>query len=103
MVFVGEGTPFGREGSISEATIRDGMASTLMFVEAGADKAVLWTKPEDLPFNPDDPIAEIGDAPTGELWAAFFDGSIHKITQDIDPDTLRHLIRHNDGLLRDDW
>jgi hypothetical protein len=101
MVFVEEGTPFGGQDGISLGKIRDGMSNTIMFVEAGADKALPWTKPEDLPFNPDDPIAEMGDILTGKFLVVFFDGSIQKIERDSDAETLRRLIRHNDGLVID--
>ena len=96
MVFVGKGTPFGGQEGIGFGEIRDGAASTIMLVEAGADKAVPWTKPEDLPFNPDDPAAEIGDLPSGRFWAVFFDGYTRTISKDTDTETLRLLIQHND-------
>lgn len=101
MVFVGEGTPFGREGPITERMIRDGMSSTIMFVEVGADKAVPWTKPDDLPFNLDDPIAEMGDLAGDGFWAVFFDGYIRTIEKDIEAKTLRLLIQHSDSQVID--
>jgi len=97
MVFVGKGTPFGGQDGIDLRRISDGASNTIMFVEAGANKAVAWTKPENLPFNTDNPIAEMGDLPGDRFSAVFFDGYIHTIEKDIDPKTLCLLIQHKDG------
>ena len=58
---------------------------------------VVFLVENDLPFNPDDPIAEMGVAPDGHFWAAFLDGYTHRISKNIDTETLRLLIQHNDG------
>ena len=41
--------------------ITDGLSNTIAFVEAGTNKAVPWTKPDDLLFDYADPLAIIWD------------------------------------------
>lgn len=97
MVFVGEGTPFGEPKAPRLADIRDGTTNTIFCVVAGPDKAAPWTKPEDLSFDPNDPLASLGQIPGDAFPAAFFDGSVKPILKSIDPDVLRRVVCHRDG------
>lgn len=97
MVFTGEGTAFGEERGPRVAQIRDGTSNTIMVVEAGVDKAVPWTKPEDLAFEPDNPARALGYVPTDGFLAVFFDCSVRMINKYVEPETLRRLIDPNDG------
>jgi hypothetical protein len=63
-----------------------------MFVQAGPDKAVPWTKPEDLPFDPEDPMAALGEVPETGVQAAFFDGSCRMLPRFLDPETVKAMI-----------
>jgi len=54
------------------ADIIDGTSNTIMIVKAGT--AVPWSKPDDLVYDPDQPLPELSDDPTETLQAAFFDG-----------------------------
>ncbi len=92
MVFTGEGTPFAGPKGPRFANILDGTANTIMLVEAGPDKAVPWTKPEDLPFDPDDPMAALGEIPETGFLAAFFDAHCEVISRSLDPETLKAMI-----------
>lgn len=86
------GNPFSRGRRLAE--IVDGTSNTLLAVEAA--NAVPWTKPEDIPFNPDD-LPELGGH-TGEgFFAVFGDGSVQFISNRIDAESLRRLICPNDG------
>ncbi len=97
MLIVGDETAYagGRRPRLAEIT--DGLSKTIMFVEAGPDKAVPWTKPEDLPFLPADPAAALGQLPDASFLAAFFDTSISPVPASLDVETLRRLIRPRDG------
>jgi len=97
MVFTGEGTPFGGEKGPRFKDITDGSTMTLAVVQAGPDKAVPWTKPQDLVFEKDDPIAALGNLTTRYFLAASCDGAVHALPRDIEPETLRRLIQHADG------
>ena len=55
--------PFGKsQGSEVSRDIRDGTSNTILVsFDAGPDKAVPWTKPVDLPFDPSNPTVALGD------------------------------------------
>ena len=98
MLFVGDGTAFGDgTANLGFRDIVDGMSHTMMAVEAGADKAVPWTKPEDLTYDAKNPAAALGTIPPEGFWALFFDGKIRLFAGDIDPALLKALLTHNGG------
>jgi hypothetical protein len=57
MLFTGKSAAFDGVKKVRAKDIRDGPAKTILCVQAGPDKAVPWTKPEDLPFDPENPLA----------------------------------------------
>ncbi len=95
MLFTGKGAAFDGGKKISNREIRDGTSNTLLCVEAGADKAVPWSKPEDLPFDPEKPLAALGNVSPQGFIAAFFDGSVRQLK--IDNETLKALITPDGG------
>ena len=64
--------------------ITDGTSHTIAVVEADADKAVEWTKPDDLQFDAKNPTAGLGHLRPGGWMAAFFDGHVQFISNNID-------------------
>jgi uncharacterized protein (TIGR03067 family) len=100
-VFTGPGTVFDSEkrltfGAISAA---DGTSNTLLVVEAG--EAVLWTKPDDLKYDPKGPLPKLGGMFQDVFHAALTDGSVRAIRRQFDADLFRLLITWNDGRLVD--
>lgn len=93
--FAGKGSFFEPGEKISFVDIPDGTSNTIMIVEAG--DPVPWTKPEDLPFDPDKPLPKLGAEFSDIFNAAFCDGSVHAIHKNIDDKTLRALITRNGG------
>jgi RNA polymerase sigma factor (sigma-70 family) len=92
--FAGKGTVFEPGEKITFANITDGSSNTLMVVEA-ADP-VPWTKPEDLPFDPEKPLPKLGGEFPDLVVAAFCDGSVHIIEKKkLDDKLLRALITRN--------
>lgn len=97
-VFTGPGTVFEqRPGPIRPANIRiqdiqDGTSNTLMVVEAA--KAVIWTKPEDIVYDPKQPLPRLGGVYEDGFHAAFCDGSV-RFLRKLAEETLRALITRN--------
>ncbi|HVW00043.1 MAG TPA: DUF1559 domain-containing protein, partial [Planctomycetaceae bacterium] len=59
-VFTGAGTPFQSGQPSALADFQDGTSNTILAVIAGADQAGVWTKPEGLPFDAQDPWKAVG-------------------------------------------
>ena len=57
-VFTGEQTMLGKGAQPSFMDITDGMSNTILAVEA--QREIPWTKPEDIPFDPQLPLPQIG-------------------------------------------
>ena len=98
----GEGTFMdGTDGPNRIASFVDGTSNTIMFVEADDDVAVEWTKPADLPFNPENPMRGLGGLRPAGFNAAFCDGSVQFIDRSIDWEMLRRMAIRNDGKVVD--
>ena len=81
------------------ASFPDGTSNTLLVAEAG--DPVPWTRPDDLPYDPNKPLPELdGPYPDGFL-AAFCDGSVHFLRKGMSEVTLRRLIERADGQVVD--
>ena len=89
--------PGGRQG-IGLGQVRDGTSKTLLVVEADPDGAVIWTKPDDWQFDPNDPRRGLGTLRPGGFLALFGDSHVAFISNDTDDETLRRLFIRNDGL-----
>jgi type II secretory pathway pseudopilin PulG len=71
--------------------ITDGTSKTVMLVEANADRAVEWTKPDDFPYDAKNPAAGLGSAHPGGWLAAFADGHISFVDSAVDPQIVKAL------------
>lgn len=89
LVPVGKETVFPGSDALGVVNIRDGCADTIMAVEVGDDHAVLWTKPEDLPFDAANPAEALAALPKEGFWAVLGDGSVRWIPPEFDPKHLR--------------
>ena len=67
--------------------ITDGMSNTLMLVQVGLDKAVPWTKPDDVVFDPANPLVGFGNVGQSFLCATS-DGMVREISSTIDAKSL---------------
>jgi hypothetical protein len=71
--------------------IPDGQADTILVIQAGADKAVPWTKPDDLTPDfgkPWECLGKVGD----HIHVVFIDGSVLKLPTTLDDANLKALI-----------
>jgi hypothetical protein len=93
--FVGKGAFFEGKKGLRFADFTDGTSNTLMIVEAS--KAVPWSKPEDIAYDPAKPLPKLGLPGSKGFQASLCDGSVRTISHTIKPMTLRNLITRNDG------
>ena len=65
---------------------------TILVVEADEDRAVIWTKPDDLEYDPANPAKGLGGLPARRhLLHALFRWIGPTIDADIDPEVLRSM------------
>jgi hypothetical protein len=93
-VFVGKDSAFeGREGLRLPGDFPNGASNTLLIVEAGAP--VPWTKPQDLPYDPDGPLPDVRGLFKDGFRAALVDGSVRWIDSKTSEQSLRAAITRN--------
>jgi RNA polymerase sigma factor (sigma-70 family) len=73
----------------------DGTSNTILVVEAA--RPVPWTKPEDLPYVPDQALPRFGGLFHGDFNALFADGSVHFLSRNADDEALRAAITRDAG------
>jgi hypothetical protein len=88
--FAGNGAALDGNDNISWEKLTP-TSRAIVVVEVAADKAVPWTKPEDLPFNPANPLAAIGQIPPDGLFATMADGEV-MWCKNLDNATLKAMI-----------
>jgi hypothetical protein len=96
--FVGPGAFFeGRQGLRLPQDFPDGTSNTVMLVEAG--RAVPWTKPDDVPYDPDvtKPLPQLGGHFRDGFNAALVDGSARFVRKTVSDPSLRAAITRNGG------
>lgn len=82
---------------VSMANVRDGTANTIAVLEADADRAVEWTKPDDWELDFENPRQGLGTLRPGGFMALFADGSARFISMEVDDRNLFRLFCRNDG------
>ncbi|QDU93981.1 DUF1559 family PulG-like putative transporter [Lignipirellula cremea] len=106
LLFAGRGSPFEPprsfrkpplEQGASELWISKRQAYTLCAVQAAPEKAVPWTKPEDVAYDPASPLDGLGKLPDGKLVAVFFDRRSRVIdTGRLTQEQFRRFIEYQD-------
>ena len=90
-VFVGGGAGFEMCDALRLKDIKDGTAKTIMIVEAA--HSVPWTKPDELVYDPNAPLPDLGASATkSNFHAAFFDGHVQYLPNTLAAKTVRALI-----------
>jgi len=95
--FEGPRAFFERGAEVKIEGCTDGLPNTLAVVEA--DKGAPWSKPADLPFDPNAPpsLHGAGSVHPGGFEALFADGSVRFLMTIISPSTFKALITRNGG------
>jgi hypothetical protein len=94
---IAKGTVMGAEKPIRIANITDGTSNTIMFVEALPEKAVIWTKPDDLPVDEKMPFAGLINNEVKDFAVVLTDGSVIRLNDKLPAQTLWWLFITNDG------
>jgi hypothetical protein len=97
VVPVGPGTLFEDRNGIPLKNVKDGAGYTIMAVVVDDDHAVIWTKPDDLQYDPKNPAKGLGKLFQGVFIALFADGSCRKISLPRPDDELRAAFSINGG------
>ena len=94
---VGPGAAFEKTRDTGIADFTDGTSNTVLVVEA--KEAVLWTKPDDLTFDPAaaPSLYGAGSPHTGGFNAGFADGSVRFIKNTIERLVFENLVTRNGG------
>ena len=87
---VGNGAVFEADKPTEFKDIKDGLCNTILAVEVDDEHAVIWTKPEDLPFDPKDPAKGLGNF-NGGFNASICDGSVRWMLLPKEPKDIERL------------
>jgi hypothetical protein len=117
MAIRGQDTCWPPSGGIGTQNVRDGLSNTILIVETH-DSGIVWTEPRDFTADGLDWRAggEVGNSISsnhgrtveyfdgsrrrverGPIHAAMADGSVRKLSPNIDPRVLRELVDRHDG------
>jgi hypothetical protein len=95
---LGEKTLFPTDFSkVTFASVMDGTSNTIMIVDSDDDHASIWTKPEDLNYDPDKPFAGLKGHHKGQILSLFADGSVHASRDTMAKETIQALFTRNGG------
>ena len=98
LAVTGPGTAFGDgrdRPTISD--FKNGITKTVLIVEADADEAVTWTKPEDWQFDPVNPKRGLGKHRPGGFVVGFADSHTDFINNDTPPDAIKAMMTRDPG------
>lgn len=94
---IAKGTILASSTGTALRDITDGTSNTILLIEANADHAVIWTKPDDLTVDFKDPTKGLTGQADGRFRTLFADGSVRVLPITIPAETLRRLMQMNDG------
>jgi hypothetical protein len=94
---MGPNTVLGANRTIKFRDITDGESQVIAVLEAGAENAVPWSKPDDWTPDPDDIIHSLS-LDNQDTQVLMVDGAVHSLSlREIMPETLLKMIQRSDG------
>jgi Protein of unknown function (DUF1559) len=98
LAVVGKGFGFEGKEPLRLAAMLDGTSKTAAVVEASAENAVPWTKPDDWEPDENNLLKGLADTqPGGAFQVVFFDCHVDNIKRTIDPKILKSILTRNGG------
>lgn len=94
---IGQDTVFPGTRPVKITEITDGTSNTILIVEASDDRAVPWTRPDDLPIDPANPAKGLHNRAGKGFLTLFADSSVHFLPANIDKKMLAALFTRNGG------
>jgi hypothetical protein len=94
---VGKGLAFEGAQGLRLPDFSDGTSNTILLVEVNDDRAVEWTKPDDLDVDLSKPLDGLGDAEPNGFAVLLADGSARTLSKSIDPAVLKALFTRAGG------
>jgi hypothetical protein len=88
---------------VSFKNITDGSSQTVQIVEASDDRAVIWTRPDDIEVDPNQPGRRLESRSGDGYLMALCDGSVQRIDPKIDNATLAATFTRSGGEAVDIW
>lgn len=101
--FTGNGAAFGSrpagedQRGLAIRQLRDGDLHTILFAESAADAAVPWTQPVDLQFDPNDPLAALGNYEGDRFTVVVANSGRLTLPVTVDPATFASLVTFDGG------
>jgi hypothetical protein len=98
LAVTGPGAAFqGGETGPGIRDFHDGLSNTIMIVEADPDQAVIWTKPDDWKYDPQNPLTGLGNLRRGAFIVGMGDGSVQRVSNSIQPAEFGRMVTRDAG------
>ncbi|MFO0965091.1 MAG: protein kinase [Gemmataceae bacterium] len=88
LVPVGAETIFPGGKGVNLLEITRGASNTVLILQADDDHRVIWSKPDDWPYNPYQPAQGLGE----NFWVARPDGAVFRLSSKMPTSTLRQIL-----------
>jgi prepilin-type processing-associated H-X9-DG protein len=93
----GEETMFPAKRGVRIQEVLDGTSNTILLIDADDDRAVVWTRPDDLTYDGKQPDKGLSARHGGKIMVGMADGSVQFLPGDIDKKLLHALFTRAGG------
>jgi len=81
----------------------DGLSNTILIFEVNPDAAVVWSKPEDIEIDLEDPLANLGKAKQGGFHVGMGDGAVKFVSASVNPELFKKLLTRAGNEVTEDF